>query len=32
MRELPTYVLKREFHAPRELVWKTWELLAELQD
>ncbi len=39
MRDLPTYVLEREFHAPRELVWKAWsagmellaELLAELQ-
>ncbi|WP_282609536.1 SRPBCC domain-containing protein [Pelagibius sp. Alg239-R121] len=31
MSELPTYVLEREFDAPRELVWKTWtdpELLA----
>ena len=24
MSELPTYVLKRMFDAPRELVWKTW--------
>ncbi len=24
MSELPTYVLEREFDAPRELVWKTW--------
>ena len=24
MRELPTYVLEREFHASRELVWKSW--------
>jgi uncharacterized protein YndB with AHSA1/START domain len=24
MNELPTYVLEREFNAPRELVWKTW--------
>lgn len=24
MTELPTYVLEREFDAPRELVWKTW--------
>ncbi len=31
MNELPTYVLKRVFDAPRELVWRTWtepELLA----
>ncbi len=31
MSDLPTYVLEREFDAPRELVWKTWtdpELLA----
>ena len=31
MSELPTYVLDREFDAPRELVWRTWtepELLA----
>ena len=31
MRDLPTYVLEREFAAPRELVWRTWtepELLA----
>jgi len=24
MAELPTYVLEREFDAPRELVWKAW--------
>ncbi len=24
MSELPTYVLEREFDAPRELVWRTW--------
>ena len=24
MSKLPTYVLEREFDAPRELVWKTW--------
>ncbi len=24
MTELPTYVLAREFDAPRELVWRTW--------
>ncbi len=24
MADLPTYVLEREFDAPRELVWKTW--------
>ena len=24
MPDLPTYVLEREFHAPRELVWKAW--------
>lgn len=24
MSELPTYVLQREFNAPRELVWKAW--------
>ncbi|MBI5718743.1 MAG: SRPBCC domain-containing protein [Burkholderiales bacterium] len=24
MNDLPTYVLEREFNAPRELVWKTW--------
>lgn len=24
MSELPTYMLEREFDAPRELVWKTW--------
>ncbi|MCY6381613.1 SRPBCC family protein [Hoeflea prorocentri] len=24
MDELPTYVLEREFDAPRELVWRTW--------
>lgn len=24
MSELPTYVLERDFDAPRELVWKTW--------
>ena len=24
MRDLPTYVLEREFHAPRGLVWKAW--------
>ena len=31
MSDLPTYVLEREFNAPRELVWRTWtepELLA----
>lgn len=31
MSALPTYVLEREFDAPRELVWRTWtepELLA----
>lgn len=31
MSALPTYVLEREFEAPRELVWRTWtepELLA----
>ncbi|KAE9632837.1 MULTISPECIES: SRPBCC family protein [Parasedimentitalea] len=31
MSELPTYVLEREFDAPREMVWRTWtepELLA----
>ena len=31
MSELPTYVLEREFNAPREMVWRTWtepELLA----
>ncbi|MGD2134304.1 MAG: SRPBCC domain-containing protein [Maricaulaceae bacterium] len=24
MSDLPTYVLEREFDAPRELVWRTW--------
>jgi len=24
MSDLPTYVLERDFDAPRELVWKTW--------
>ncbi len=24
MSDLPTYVLEREFEAPRELVWKAW--------
>lgn len=24
MNELPSYVLEREFDAPRELVWKAW--------
>ena len=24
MNELPTYILDREFDAPREMVWKTW--------
>jgi uncharacterized protein YndB with AHSA1/START domain len=24
MNDLPTYVLERDFDAPRELVWKTW--------
>src|SRR5262249_19532959 len=24
MSDLPTYVLEREFAAPRELVWKAW--------
>ena len=24
MSDVPTYVLEREFDAPRELVWKTW--------
>ena len=24
MSELPTYLLEREFDAPRELVWRTW--------
>ncbi|MGH1419565.1 MAG: SRPBCC family protein [Hyphomicrobiaceae bacterium] len=24
MSDLPTYILEREFNAPRELVWKTW--------
>jgi uncharacterized protein YndB with AHSA1/START domain len=24
MNDIPTYVLEREFDAPRELVWKTW--------
>lgn len=24
MSETPTYVLEREFDAPRELVWRTW--------
>lgn len=24
MNDLPTYVLERVFHAPRELVWRTW--------
>ena len=24
MTDLPTYVLEREFDAPRELVWRTW--------
>ena len=24
MADLPTYMLEREFDAPRELVWKTW--------
>ena len=24
MSELPTYILEREFDAPRELVWRTW--------
>jgi uncharacterized protein YndB with AHSA1/START domain len=24
MAELPTYVLEREFDAPRALVWRTW--------
>jgi len=24
MGDLPTYVLEREFHAPRELVWRAW--------
>lgn len=24
MNDVPTYVLEREFDAPRELVWKTW--------
>ncbi|GAB4517956.1 MAG: SRPBCC domain-containing protein [Parvularculaceae bacterium] len=31
MTQTPTFVLEREFDAPRELVWKTWtepELLA----
>ncbi|WP_419908445.1 SRPBCC family protein [Hoeflea sp.] len=31
MSEVPTYVLEREFDAPREVVWRTWtepELLA----
>ena len=31
MSDLPTYVLEREFAAPRELVWRAWtdaELLA----
>ena len=31
MSDMPTYVLEREFDAPRELVWRTWtepELLA----
>ena len=31
MSALPTYVLEREFDAPRDLVWRTWtepELLA----
>lgn len=31
MSDLPTYVLEREFDAPRDLVWRTWtepELLA----
>lgn len=24
MSDLPTYVLERDFDAPRELVWRTW--------
>ncbi len=31
MSDMPTYVLEREFDAPRDLVWRTWtepELLA----
>ena len=24
MSDVPTYVLEREFDAPRELVWQTW--------
>ena len=24
MSDLPTYVLERDFDAPRDLVWKTW--------
>lgn len=24
MSDLPTYVLERQFDAPRELVWRTW--------
>ena len=24
MSDVPTYVLEREFDAPRELVWKVW--------
>ena len=24
MDDLPTYILEREFDAPRELVWRTW--------
>jgi len=31
MSDVPTYLLERDFDAPRELVWKTWtdpELLA----
>ncbi|WP_136661378.1 SRPBCC domain-containing protein [Nitratireductor sp. XY-223] len=31
MSDIPTYVLEREFDAPREIVWRTWtepELLA----